>query len=169
MLRRTLLVSGLILASTVGFANSAKAAELVMPFGGEIEGGCTIIKGVDGALIKNGAGDGLTSTGGTAGTFTVNCDAAATVSVEKPVQGEQDLEASPVLNPTLTVAAKSDATVEITDLGQAKASESSTITIENDQLNKNLSGTINMDANVDAGALAAGEYTYTVKVTANPD
>lgn len=170
MLRRFILVSGLVAASALGFAGSASAAEQDIQFGGTIGAGCSITGASSGTLVRNGAGSGLTSGGdGTSGQFTVNCSGASTVTVAAPVQNEQNMTATPPVNPTLTPNVSSTIRMTIDGTEQTSTNTGTGIVIPAAQANTDINGTVDMEAAVETGSLAAGEYTYVVTVTATPN
>lgn len=87
MLRRFLLVSGLILASTISFASSAKAVSEPLEFTGEVPTTCTLKAPVNGVLGVNGANTTLNSeiAGGTAASINIDC-VNGNLSISAPVK-----------------------------------------------------------------------------------
>lgn len=160
MLRRSLFISALMLAGVVGFASSAKAATEDTTFTAKIDPACNFITPVGGdstgTLLPNAAKTALsTSEDAYVG---LECS-GGDLSIADPVPDG--------LNPTATTTNAA----RITTLsGQVVHSPASTGALKTTVLVAGDSGdaTIEMDASVATGTLAAGDYTYTVTVTAVP-
>jgi hypothetical protein len=165
MLRRSLLVSAVLLASSFGFAGSAKAApsEVDVPFTGTVAGNCSFGTIAQGTLGLNTAGNALDSkavvTGGASGSVPLSCTGAATVSVQIPAD-------APVLplttNPTTTtnlgmIAVAGKTTDSAGTPISLTATEATSATIA-----------VDMTASIASGSFAPGNYGYTVKVVATP-
>ncbi len=158
MLHRALLVSGLILASTVGFANSAKAADATVEFTKTVAGNCAFgATSTPGTLDFNTGNNELGSKSGTgtSGSVTLNCTGAADVSVVAPTADS----ANPAGAPTTS---ESKATIG------SKIADSATATVANLTATEATSATVNVDMKVGTGSFPTGTYKYSVTVTATP-
>ncbi len=157
MLRRTLLVSGLILASTLGFANSAKAADATVEFTKTVAGNCAFGPApTAGTLDFNTANNELGSefTTGTSGSVTLKCTGAANVSVAVPV--------ADAANPTApTGLSESKATIGTKETTSGGTPIDLTIAEAAD-------ATVDVDMKVGTGSFPTGTYKYNVVVTATP-
>jgi hypothetical protein len=164
MLRRSLLVSAVLLASSFGFVGSAKAAEVDVPFTGTVAANCSFGTIVPGTLGLNTAGNALdskaTATSGASGSVPLDCGgSAATVSVQTPA----DAPVSPLTaNPTTTtnvgmIAVASKTTDSAGTPISLTATEATAATIA-----------VDMTASIASGSFAPGNYGYTVKVVATP-
>lgn len=166
MLRRSLFVSALMLASVVGFASSAKAAPAAgdvnqpVKFSAIVPTSCTLTPDTttaDGVLGVNGSNTMLSSSipGGTAAKLTVNCN-NGTLKVAAPT-----LTSSTATTPTTFAAADLKATVTI----GTKTADSSGATIA--LTNTDTDANVNMEA-TSTTAINSGTYNFTVVVTATP-
>ncbi len=158
MLRRSLCVSALILAGTLGFASSAKAQTADVPFAGIVGTSCILIP-TPGVLVPNAGDTALSSsegTGATSGTVTINCSGNTDVSVAQPVIVTVPTDAdSAVLASTLTVGGNSISGI---------AADILTLVFPG----LPVVADVDMTATL-AGGLPAGAYSYSVTVTAVPD
>jgi hypothetical protein len=163
MLRRSLLVSAVLLASSFGFANSAKAqavpANADVFFTGKVAGDCAIQQTAPGTLTST---DGFilssTSTGGAAATISVDC-AGGTVSVGTPTAG---LAVGSTISPNMAATASTTNTAVV-------ALDGDTDLIIDAAATAAVTGTVNMTANGGTTKLPAGDYGYKVVVTATPN
>lgn len=156
MLRRFLLVSGLILASTIGFASSAKAASEPLEFTGEVPTACTLTNPVAGTLGVNSANTTLSSSidGGTAARINIDCT-GGNLSITAPTKisgsggtANNDFE-------TLTATIKT-----VNDTSVSSGAPAVPIAAADKG-----TATVNMQAS-DTTAIRSGTYTFQVVVTA---
>jgi hypothetical protein len=165
MLRRTLLVSGLILASTLGLANSAKAVdyEVDVPFEGTVASNCSFGTVVPGTLGLNGTGNALDSkatTGGLSGTVPLSCNGGATVKVMVPVDGT----ATP--NPTSTT---NKGFITVGTKPQIDSDNTTGVSLAAGDFTSAQTVTVDMTASVASGSsFVSGTHKYKVKVVATP-
>lgn len=157
MLRRVLFVSTLMLVGAFGFASSAKADTEVLTFTGTVNPTCNLsapsigAAGLNGELSLNATGDGFVTPPTGVAMVGINC-AGGDLSISIP--------ASDAGNPTATTN-----TAMITTVGGLE--------VDNTEAPTELAAADNGDAIVSitataAGALAPGDYSYTVTVTAVP-
>lgn len=158
MLRRSLCVSALILAGTLGFASSAKAQTADVPFAGTILNSCVLVPvATGGTLILNAEGTELSSSEGTgaiSGQVTITCTGGGTVSVAQPV--------ATLVTPTTEITLAS--TLQLgagTLIGGVVGSLPIPVLTP-------AVATVDMTATRAAG-MPSGVYTYNVVVTATPD
>lgn len=157
MLRRFLLASGLILASTIGFASSAKAVSEPLEFTGTVPTACTLKNPVDGTLGVDGANTMLSSvmTGGTSAKIDVDCDGGS-LSISAPVKtgGTGNTAQSDFESLAAKITTKSSVTV---NSGAAGAPITTADT-----------GTATVDMTVEdtTAAIQPGTYIFDVVVTA---
>jgi hypothetical protein len=158
MLRRSLCVSAVILAGVVGFAGSAKAQSVDVPFAGTILNSCVLVPvATGGTLIPNDDGTVLSSsegTGAVSGQVTITCTGGGSVSVAEPV--------ATLVTPTdgITLASTLELDGETLVGGVLGSLPIPVLTP--------VVATVDMTA-TRASGLPAGVYTYNVLVTATPD
>lgn len=158
MLRRSLLVSALMLAGVVGFASSAKAAPVnqVLEFTTNVAATCDLNTPVAGTLAVNGAKTAFNTN--TTAKIDINCTAGV-LSIGDPIPDGT--------NPTATTTNMAS----ITTLGTQTAKSTSsvggatTVTLGGGDVG---TANVSMDASIGTGTLTAGAYKYTVTVTATP-
>ncbi|MBW4598867.1 MAG: hypothetical protein KME29_04455 [Calothrix sp. FI2-JRJ7] len=167
MLRRVLFVSTLILASTIGFAGSAKAEPVSDEaiFNGEILASCSIQATAEGVLESE---DGLSLTSETdaanAATVAITCPGGE-VSVVAPVaNAASTLTDNKAEDITPTV---SEATVALDSITGEADSSGAKLQIP-DTTTTAVTGKVNMTV-TNATPLPAGEYSYAVTVTVTPE
>jgi hypothetical protein len=158
MLRRTLLVSGLILASSLGFANSAKAADATVEFTKTVAGNCSFgATPTPGTLDFNVGNNELNSELGlgTNGSVILTCTGGADVLVAVPVADTGNPAGAPTsFESKLTIGAKNTTSTLGTPITLLPAETSG--------------ATIEVDMKVGTGSFPSGNYKYNVVVTANP-
>ncbi len=168
MLRRSLLVSAVLLAGSFGFANSAKAVDgtVDVPFTILVPSSCSftaISPNTGGTLVLSGANDKLDSkaSGGISPTVSLDCGGkGATVSVQTPVEAP----VSPLLaNPTPATSTLGMISVA----GKNTDSSKTPITLTATEAT-NATVTVDMTASISNGSFAIGNYGYTVKIIASP-
>lgn len=162
MLRRVLFVSTLMLASTIGFANSAKAQTAVsqpVMFRGTVPATCTLgytAATDEGALAVSGDGKTLSSSlnGGTAADININC-AGRKITVTAP---------------TKTGGTGTTATTDF-EIRTAKVTMGSTVVQNTDTTGStavNGAATVDMTVTDNTAVIAPGTYEFTVTVSAIP-
>ncbi|NJL63416.1 MAG: hypothetical protein HC903_18285 [Methylacidiphilales bacterium] len=158
MLRRSLLVSAVLLAGSFGFAGSAKAADTDVFFTGNVAGSCAIQQTAAGTLAST---DGFilssSVTGGSAATISVDCP-GGTVSVGTPVAG---LAAGSTIAPNMAATATTTTAATV-------ALDGDTDLIVDAAATTAVTGTVNMSADGGSTKLPAGDYGYSVLVTVTP-
>lgn len=166
MLRRTLFVSTLVLASIIGFAGSAKADPVSDEaiFNGTVAASCSIEATQEGILVSP---DGLSLTSeaeeGSAATVSINCPGGE-VSVAAPAANTEQAD-NKAANLT---SATTEATVTLSgDIQREAVSGGSALTIPDDATAA-VTGTVNMTVTNET-PLPAGEYSYAVRVTVTPE
>jgi uncharacterized membrane protein YtjA (UPF0391 family) len=175
MLRRSLLVSAVLLAGSLGFVGSAKAATGTadVPFTVELPASCSFGTPTPGTLGLNALGNALDSKAaansdvpaGTSGSVTVSCTGAGKVTVVSPV----DNPVAPLtVNPTATtnVGFIKIGTQEIDSsntTGIALTPVAPATTVTDIPVEVNMTATKNT-----TDAFATGKYGYTVRVIATP-
>lgn len=148
-----LALASITLISAVSFAPSAIAEDII--FTGEVTPSCVFSNTTNGTLVENATGTGLTSQGGTAGQTTLTCNkAGGTLTVD-------------AINPAVAnpVATTNTPNVTVTGL-------SDTISAINGSLNTLPLGANTITANMtavttDNSVIPAGDYSYTLVLTAN--
>ncbi len=156
MLRRSLFVSAVLLASSFGFANSAKAApgpsvDATAQFGVSLGNTCTwgTPSGV-GVLAVNVTDNGLETT--TPVEVNINCNGSALLTVGDPTQsGTGEITTNNVVTLTTTAGVTNNA--------------GSGITVSATGIDEN--ATVSMTADT-AASPTVGTYSYDVVVTAAP-
>ncbi|BAZ37200.1 hypothetical protein NIES4101_31210 [Calothrix sp. NIES-4101] len=156
MLRRSLLVSAVLLVSSFGFANSAKAAPgpaepATVEFSFSSGNTCTWGTPTDGILAVNTTDDGLETA--TDATININCNGAALLTVAAPVQvnGPETTTNNVATLSTVAFGNTTDTGTGIVVTGAG---------IDED-------ATVSMTADT-AASPQAGTYEYTVLLTATP-
>lgn len=90
MIRRSLLISAVVLGSVISFSGAAQAGTADVHFGGTVPSSCTFGAIQNGTLGLNVAGTTLSSdplSGGTAGSTSVTCNnITATLTADNPAQ-----------------------------------------------------------------------------------
>jgi hypothetical protein len=163
MLRRSLLVSAVLLAGSFGFASSAKAvpANADVFFTGKVVGDCAIQQTTPGTLTST---DGFIlsskSAGGAAATISVQC-AGGIVTVGTISEGFA--ATSSITNMASTVT---NTSAEVL-LDQTNPDVTGTDTIKS-SATAPVNGTVHMKADGGTTKLAVGDYGYKVVVTATP-
>ncbi|MGI2905553.1 hypothetical protein [Tolypothrix sp. VBCCA 56010] len=157
MLRRSLFVSALMLASVVGFASSAKAVSEPVNLTGIVPTACTLTDVVAGTLVSSGDNKTLSSTlsGGAAATLKINCT-TGTVSLTAPTK-------TAGTTGTTTNADIETKTAKLTLFDNTSVdSGAPAIAVVSGAAKVDLVAT---DTNA---ALAPGSYTFTTTVTVTP-
>ncbi|PAX45756.1 hypothetical protein [Brunnivagina elsteri] len=157
MLRRSLLVSAVLLAGSFGFVGSAKAApgpsvDATVQFGVSL--GNTCVWGTTptvGVLAVNGADDGLETT--TPASVNINCNGSALLTVAAPTQLPGTGETT-----TNNIATLTTSIGTTTDTGTG-------VSVTSTGINEDV--TVSMTADTVASP-QVGSYSYEVVVTAAP-
>jgi hypothetical protein len=154
MLRRSLVASALMLASTVGFAGVASADTATVTFSGSIPGACTFDNATASGSLATSSSYGnqylfaYPGIAGTQATLNVTCNTPGTVSM-----GEVTPSSS---NPVATYAYAGFSNGSYIDSTPISVAAGSTVPV-----------TIGMYAySSSASSLPSGTYQYTVTVTA---
>jgi hypothetical protein len=157
VLRRFLLTSALMLVGTVGFASSAKAVDQPVMFKGTVSATCNLTlptKGnFTGGLVLNATKDKLSTTGGMSASVGVDCTDGI-LKVSQPTLTAYPTGFTGTPANTATVLTKSGQSVDNTNAGY-----------------KLVAGdvgdaTVMMDSTLTGSTFPAGNYEYTVTVTA---
>jgi hypothetical protein len=166
MLRRSLLVSALLLAGSFGFAGrgSAQAVNEPVDFTGTVPTSCLLTTPTDGLLGVNGDNTVLSSTiaGGTAATIDIDCDGGDLIVTAPALTNAVPAVAG---GPT-TADGDFTKTARITTLNNNQTVNSGAAAITLSAADNGIA-TVNMEATA-ATAIEPGDYTFTVTVTATP-
>jgi hypothetical protein len=161
MLRRSLLVSAILLASSFGFAGSAKAAKDDAYFEGKILATCAIEQTAAGTLAS---ADGKTLSSSSTVTDGTATGAAATISVECPGGTVEVGTPVPGFVPGSTLT---NSTAASSTLNTATVALDGDTDLIVDTAVTTVTGRVNMTA-TSTTPLPVGDYGYSVLVTVTP-
>jgi hypothetical protein len=159
MIRHLLISSAFLLASTVTSAVRAYAQEA----SGPVSANCTFYNAVPGELILNSAGTILQSeNGGTPASVLIDCNDTATLTISKPKQdiqpGTTEFSDPQYLTATATSTNLSNNINVISD------GPGGNIPVDT----KDGKIIVNMKADNGSTKISAGNYSFTVTLTASP-
>jgi hypothetical protein len=162
MLRRSLLVSAVLLAGSFGFASSAKAVDQPTIFTGTVSATCNLTPPTtgttQGVLAPNVAKTQLTTT--TQAKVGINCS-AGTLRIGVPIPNAATTTLLGTATPTYTSKITTAKGITATNSTGGPAIDG-TLTTENGD------ATVEMTADNSATAFPDGDYGFTVVVTAVP-
>ncbi|MFH7030094.1 MAG: hypothetical protein ACHBN1_33230 [Heteroscytonema crispum UTEX LB 1556] len=157
MLRRSLFVSALLLAGAFGFASSAKAVDQPVTFGATIDATCNLTTpatgSLAGSLIPNATKTVLSTTGGTPARIGVDCGTGK-IKVSDPVLTSYPAGYTDTPTNTATITTLSGQTTGTTDLTLVPGDKGDAV--------------VKMTSSNGDTEFPAGDYEYTVTVTATP-
>jgi len=150
MLRRALLVSGVLLSGSFGFAGIAGANTATVPFSGTVNAACTFTPSATPGTL-NPVGTSLTPN-----------SISGTVAVPMVCNGSRTVTAG-TITPTGTTPTTDITTTATVGAGStAGTTNNAAVTATDTQV------TVGLTAAKGTGVLPAGTYTYDVNVTATP-
>ena len=146
-----LALASVALISAVGFAPSAIAENII--FNGTVTASCEFSNTVNGVLEENTAKNGLVTT--TVGTTNLTCNQANSTLTVNAINPAGSNPTSTTNTPDVTIAGAGSG--NITTVG----GNVSTLGLGVNNI------TANITANVASGVIPAGQYSYTLVLTAN--
>lgn len=161
MLRRSLFVSALMLAGVVGFASSAKPMDQPMKFTTTIDASCNLTTSISGDFEGKLTANPTKSMLATTESAYVGIDCTGgDLSISEPLPDGS--------NPPLPTGVTANYTAQIKTAGGTIVTDTDGVTALATDGSDDGEAEVTMEASLPTGEFTAGDYGYTVTVTATP-